>query len=312
MTMAKRLNVIDLFCGCGGMTQGLKETCNVLCGIDNDPCLIQSYAKNHSNLTICRDLAEFPPNELSPFLGGKIVDIIVGSLPSGNFINSNMAESSVHCDNILYVEFHRYLMHFRPKVFILEMSYSVSRVINCDTNEFLIDNIMNIMNIGYNAKLYKLNMSSFGIPHNKQKAVIIGYRKDLNITMIPDLKLSSKICTVADILVNYSDIDRTAFLKTMELKRANTKCRVLDPNKPMTPISASYHKNSKLVYYDEKHIRRLMHVELKRIKSIPDNYILLGSKLNVVKQISLATEPKMAKHLYEFVLDVLKNNKYYI
>lgn len=71
------LNGIDLFCGCGGMTEGLKHSINIICGIDIWDKAIESYKKNHKHLALYKDLIEFPPEELDKMLNKKI-DIIVG------------------------------------------------------------------------------------------------------------------------------------------------------------------------------------------------------------------------------------------
>ena len=52
----KKLNVIDLFCGCGGMSKGLTDAgLNVIAGIDIWDKAVESYNKNyhHKAITDC-------------------------------------------------------------------------------------------------------------------------------------------------------------------------------------------------------------------------------------------------------------------
>ena len=58
-----KYNVLDLFCGCGGLTQGLKQTCNVICGIDFWNSAIESYQQNHKHLSLKKDLTTFSPKD---------------------------------------------------------------------------------------------------------------------------------------------------------------------------------------------------------------------------------------------------------
>ena len=42
------LNVLDLFCGCGGLSCGFMQAgFNVILGIDNDKAALNTFQKNH-------------------------------------------------------------------------------------------------------------------------------------------------------------------------------------------------------------------------------------------------------------------------
>ena len=78
------MNVIDLFCGCGGMTKGLVDAgLNVVAGIDIWDKAIENYKKNFDHLSICADLTELPPSKFSKTYNIKkdSIDIIVGGPP---------------------------------------------------------------------------------------------------------------------------------------------------------------------------------------------------------------------------------------
>ena len=48
--MSKKNTVIDLFCGCGGLSQGFIEAgCNVVLGIDHWKDAIKTFNHNHKN-----------------------------------------------------------------------------------------------------------------------------------------------------------------------------------------------------------------------------------------------------------------------
>ena len=45
-----KLNVIDLFSGCGGLSKGFEEAgFNILLGIDNDKDALATFEQNHNN-----------------------------------------------------------------------------------------------------------------------------------------------------------------------------------------------------------------------------------------------------------------------
>ena len=59
-TMNNFLNVIDLFCGCGGLSYGFEKAgYNVLLGIDNDKKALETFELNHNaSRSICGDITQ--------------------------------------------------------------------------------------------------------------------------------------------------------------------------------------------------------------------------------------------------------------
>ena len=82
----------------------------------------------------------------------------------------------------------------------------------------------------------------------------------------------------------------------------------LDINKPSYTIPARYWKDGydALVKYNEKEIRRLTIIELKRIQSFPDDYIICGSKKDVIIQIGNAVACKFAYYLGKYMINILQ------
>ncbi len=80
----KILNVIDLFCGCGGMSKGLTDAgLNVIAGIDIWEKAVESYNKNYRHKAYCADLTQLPPEKFNELYNkeNKNVDILVGCPP---------------------------------------------------------------------------------------------------------------------------------------------------------------------------------------------------------------------------------------
>ena len=90
------------------------------------------------------------------------------------------------------------------------------------------------------------------------------------------------------------------------LSYANQK--FLDLNKPSYTIPARYWKDGydALVKYSDTEIRRLTIKELKRIQSFPDDYILEGSKKDIIMQIGNAVACKFAYHLGVYITNILQ------
>ena len=122
MNDTKILNVIDLFCGCGGMSKGLTDAgLNVIAGIDIWDKAVESYNKNNNHPAYCYDLTELPPEKFNELYNkeNKIVDILVGGPPCQSFSIAGKRDKN-DPRNALFMEYVKYLDYFKPKAFIME------------------------------------------------------------------------------------------------------------------------------------------------------------------------------------------------
>ena len=125
--MEKQLNIIDLFCGCGGLSLGFENAgFNVLLGIDMWEDALVTYRHNHRNgNTLCADLATLSVEEVDKAINYEKVDVIIGGPPCQGF--SIAGKRIVEDDrNKLYKSFVRMVAYFKPKAFVLETTEYLS------------------------------------------------------------------------------------------------------------------------------------------------------------------------------------------
>src|SRR4051812_1647375 len=88
-SMAKNPTVIDLFCGCGGISWGLRKNgFRVIAGLDNWSVALKTFKRNHRGAeAIEADLANLDPSEVARRLGLKRgdLDVLVGGPPCQGF-----------------------------------------------------------------------------------------------------------------------------------------------------------------------------------------------------------------------------------
>ena len=323
MNDTKILNVIDLFCGCGGMSKGLTDAgLNVIAGIDIWDKAVESYNKNNNHPAYCYDLTELPPEKFNELYNkeNKIVDILVGGPPCQSFSIAGKRDKN-DPRNALFMEYVKYLDYFKPKAFIME---NVIGMLSKKTTsgENVIDIIMNQLERNYNCIINKLYASDFEVPQNRRR-IIIGIRKDINIIpkeVEPIIKSVEDRIPVKNILIPIEEIDKKYYLSEKALtgiankKIVNKKkgfgfgAQMLNFDKPSYTIPARYWKDGydALVKYNEKEIRRLTITELKRIQSFPDNYIITGSNKDVIMQIGNAVACKFAYYLGKYIINTLQ------
>ena len=316
----KKMNVLDLFCGCGGLTKGLTDAgFNVLLGIDKWDKAIESYSKNFHHNSLCADISNLSPMECRNKFQLQDIDIIVGGPPCQGF---SMAGKRDNNDprNSLFMEYVKYLDYFQPKMFLFENVMGILSMKTQDGNKS-IDIIMEHLSTNYNCVLTKLYASDFEVPQNRRRVIIIGVHKKFNV--VPDepikiIKNPTDRIPVSSVLEQKECIQASAFLSEKAISGIqNKKERMLKEgkgfgaqfihlDKPCFTIPARYWKDGydALVKYNDSEIRRLTIKELKRIQSFPDTYILSGSNKEQIIQIGNAVPCKFAYHLGKHLINL--------
>ena len=106
------MQVLDLFCGCGGFSVGFEQEGIEVLGIDMwDVCL-----KSHGGRTILHDIRTLTKGDLP--LDFQNPDIVIGSPPCQTFSNANRHTRTK--DDSLIKEFMRIVHELQPKFWVWE------------------------------------------------------------------------------------------------------------------------------------------------------------------------------------------------
>jgi DNA (cytosine-5)-methyltransferase 1 len=313
------MKVLDLFCGCGGMSKGLTDAgLEIVAGIDVWDKAINSYSKNFKHQAILQDLTKFPPEKFQELYKVNKIDLIVGGPPCQGFSIAGKRNTN-DPRNSLFMEYVKYINYFKPKAFIMENVIGILSM-KTEKKENVIDIILSLLNPNYNCIVTKLYASDFEVPQNRRRTIIIGIRKDLNIIPTEPQVISKQRIPVKTVLLKKEQIDKKYYLSEKAILGINKKkkeskekgfgfgAQFLDLEKPSYTISARYWKDGcdALVKYSETEIRRLTILELKRIQSFPDNYIIEGSNKEIITQIGNAVACKFAYHLGKYIMNILR------
>lgn len=171
--MAKsKYTVLDLFCGCGGMSLGFEQAgYNILLGIDIWEDALATYVKNHKNHnTLCADLSNLKAEIVEEKIGHAKVDVIIGGPPCQGF---SIAGKRIINDerNSLYKAFVRMVGHFKPKAFVLE---NVPNILSIGGGVVRDSIIHDFSVLGYTVVTKILLASDYGVPQNRRRAIFVG------------------------------------------------------------------------------------------------------------------------------------------
>lgn len=150
--------------------------------------------------------------------GKNPVDIIVGGPPCQAY---SLAGRSAKRDrvkddhrNYLYKEYAKFLIEFRPKLFVFE---NVPGLITAEGGKHFANLKKYFKRIGYNVEVKLLDASDFGVLQRRKRMIFIGWRKDIDFAY-PDFEKIENSWTVKDI---FNDMP---FLRAGEIY-AHTKYR---------------------------------------------------------------------------------------
>ena len=315
--------VLDLFCGCGGMSKGLEDAgLNIIAGLDIWDKAIDSYKKNFNHLAVCEDISKLTPEvfDTKYGIGKDNIDLMVGGPPCQGFSIAGKRDIK-DPRNSLFMEYVKYLNYFNPKTFIMENVMGILSMKN-SSNIKVIDIIMEELNKNYNCIICKLYASDFEVPQNRRRVIIIGIRKDINKTPTEPVVILTKEnrIPVSTVIIPKEEVDIKYYLSEralngIRLKKEKAKkngngfgAQFLKMDKPSYTIPARYWKDGydALVKYSDTEVRRLTILELKRIQSFPDDFILEGNKKDQIMQIGNAVASRFAYHLGKHMINILR------
>ena len=172
-------NVLDLFCGCGGMSWGLaKKGFNIVAGIDNWDVALQTYRHNHTSAqAVNLDITDADPASFLNRIGidRKDIDVIVGGPPCQGFSKNTPASWRFLEDprNQLYKAYLRFVQYINPKVVIIE---NVAEIYNAFNGIVRKEIIQTLESYGYKVAVKIIDMSLYGIPQKRKRCFFFASR----------------------------------------------------------------------------------------------------------------------------------------
>lgn len=116
-TYGKKYKVIDLFCGCGGLSRGFELAgFNVSLAIDMWEDAIKTYNYNHKKpIGLCKDIRMLDNNFLDNYKQKHHIVGIIGGPPCQGY--STVGKRDINDDrNYLYLEYCRVVENIQPDV----------------------------------------------------------------------------------------------------------------------------------------------------------------------------------------------------
>lgn len=176
---------IDLFSGCGGLTKGFSMVgIRSIFASDIDENAAKTFCRNFPDTPfLCKSITDIEKEEVDELLDGKKPDIIIGGPPCQGFSLANKRRNKIKDDprNKLFYGFVKFINWYSPKAFVMENVKGLLSMQNGEVIKTIVEEFTNAGDCGYNVAYKVLVASDYGVPQNRERVILIGYRKDLNI-----------------------------------------------------------------------------------------------------------------------------------
>ncbi len=176
MAKKKTYKVLDLFCGCGGISEGYALAgFEIAGGIDFNEYATITFQHNFKKAKVHNiDITSFSNEQIAEEYAD--VDVIVGGPPCQGFSSANRWQKEAEDPrNKLFFEYIRFVQQIHPKIIMIE---NVRGLLTRD-NGYAINRIQEILGAEeYNITYKILDASDYGVPQNRKRAIIVGIRKD--------------------------------------------------------------------------------------------------------------------------------------
>lgn len=169
------VTAIELFAGAGGLALGLEKAgIKTLAHVEFDKACCETLRANRPGWNvICDDIHNV---DFTDYRGR--VDIVTGGFPCQAFSYAGMKLGFEDTRGTLFHEFARCVKEVNPKMFMAE---NVRGLVSHDNGRTL-ETILNVFEgLGYRVKKKVLNACYYGVGQKRERIVIVGTRKDLNI-----------------------------------------------------------------------------------------------------------------------------------
>ena len=170
------LTAVDLFCGCGGISAGLRSAgFRVLAGIDVEPRYMATFQRNFPEaVPLQQDLSSVAPQRLMEKLGiaPEELDLVAGGPPCQGF-SKNVPRRYRFMDdpnNLLIRTFLDYCVALKPRMVLME---NVAEMRNGFSSRFSEEILATLEQAGYAVTHATLNAAEFGVPQRRRRALFL-------------------------------------------------------------------------------------------------------------------------------------------
>jgi len=264
------MKTIDLFAGIGGISTGMESVgFRTVFANDIDPRSKETYDLNYVTKLTLGDLQQIDITTLPEF------DCLTGGFPCQPFSVAGKGKGFDDTRGTLFFTLASILKERHPRCFLLE---NVKQLYHHDGGRTF-QTILRVLreDLGYTVYYNVLNSKDFGVPHNRERVFIVGFRENLDFIW-PDAIGTPKFTSILE-----NNPDQKYFYDTDHKHYKAMTAEVTDPDGIYQWRWSYVRKNKKgispcllasnmqpVIFLDRGRIRTLTPREGLRLQGFPD------------------------------------------
>jgi DNA (cytosine-5)-methyltransferase 1 len=310
MLTTKHFSTVSLFAGAGGLDLGFKNRgFNIIWAndIDEDACKTHRIWSNAK--VVQGDIGKIGFEDIPES------DIVLGGFPCQGF---SLAGPRKIDDkrNKLYRYFVKLVGANHPYAFVAE---NVKGILTLGGGNVIEAIIEDFSQKGYTVYPKLVNAVDYGVPQDRWRVIMVGFRKDLNVNSFELPKPNEYKVKLIDVLKNihrpnYKDICHASYSSRFMSRNRKRNWNQVSYTIPAMAKQVPLHPSSpdmvkigedKWRFGDNGETRRLSWQECAAIQTFPPNMKFVGNLVSKYKQIGNAVPVKLAEVIASSVFDVL-------
>lgn len=288
--------VIDLFCGCGGLSLGFEIAgFEVLGGLDSWEPALDTYSSNFNHPAIASDLGDVDltlsiAENLAKRAGVK--PGIIGGPPCQDFSTAGKRLDSSRAD--LTISFAQSVIRFGAPFFVME------NVPNATKSRVYQAALKLLENAGYSVETIVLNAAEHGVPQRRRRLFAVGTRSSHGTKQVMNelgklespRHLNVKDWFGAGNIPEYYYRHPRSYQRRGIFSSSFPSPTIRGVNRPMPPVYQNHPGNP--VPPDFPGVRALSATERAQIQSFPEGFQLKGSRSAVEQMVGNAVPVRLA------------------
>lgn len=200
-----KISVIDLFCGIGGLSYGMKSAgLNIVAGFDIDTTCKYAYEKNNKAKFFHTDIKSVTPESINALYNKTKIRVLAGCAPCqpfSSYANTVKTKNSDKYD-LLY-EFGRLAKDVLPDVITME---NVAQILSFKDKPVLQDFIQLLKDNKYSVSINTVFCPDYGIPQTRKRLVLLASRLG-EINLIKPTHKPEEYITVKEVIGDLPEIE---------------------------------------------------------------------------------------------------------
>lgn len=163
------IEAVDLFCGSGGLTCGLRRSgVKVIAGVDFENECQYPYEKNNAAKFLNWDIAKTQAADVTALYSKGAVRVLAGCAPCQPFSKyNNGVDTSLSEKWWLLYSFQRIIEGVMPEIIVMENVTDVVR------HKVYHDFVSHLKNLGYHVSENNVSCVDYGIPQKRKRQIVL-------------------------------------------------------------------------------------------------------------------------------------------